>query len=62
MSTIKEEYFTLKTGNKLVLRTAIVKDSAAIIKLMRDIIKEGPYTLAEPDEYRSTAKSEAKRI
>lgn len=62
MSTIKEEYFTIKNGNKLVLRTALVKDASLLVKLMRDIVKEGPYTLAEPDEYRSTAGSEAKKI
>ena len=29
---------------------------------MRDVIKEGPFTLAEPDEYRSTARTEASKI
>lgn len=46
----------------MILRTAAVKDAAGIVNLMKEVIKEGPYTLAEPDEYRTTVKSEAAKI
>lgn len=62
MSSITEKHFVLKNGRKLILRTAMVKDAGQIVKLMRGIIKEGPFTLVEPDEYHATAKSEAKKI
>ena len=62
MSTINQQFFKLKNGKKLILRTALAKDAAQIVKLMKDIVKEGPFTLAEPDEYKSTIKSEAKKI
>lgn len=62
MSTVKSSEFILQNGNTLILRTAIAKDASQIVKLMKAVVKEGHYTLYEPDEYRSTAKSEAKRI
>ncbi len=62
MGTITEKNFVLKNGRKLVLRTAMVKDAGQIVQLMRDVIKEGPFTLQEPDEYNATAKTEAKKI
>lgn len=62
MSTIINREFKLKNGKTLILRTALAKDASQIVKLMKDVIKEGHYTLYEPDEYKSTAKSEAKRI
>ena len=62
MSTINEQYFNLKDGRVLILRTALVKDASQIVRLMKDIVDEGPYTLAEPDEYKSTVKSESKKI
>ena len=62
MSTINEQYFRLKDGRELFLRTAQVKDASQIVKLMRDVVNEGPFTLAEPDEYKSTVKSESKKI
>ena len=62
MSTILEKQFGLKNGKNLVLRTALVKDASQIVKLMKDVVKEGPFTLQEPDEYKATAKSEAQKI
>ncbi len=62
MSTITEKNFVLKNGRKLILRTAMVKDAGQIVQLMRDVIKEGPFTLQEHDEYKATAKSEAAKI
>lgn len=62
MSSIKEKEIRLSDGKSLTLRTAMVKDASQIVKLMRDIVNEGPYTLAEPDEYRTTARTEAAKI
>lgn len=62
MSTITGSKFKLKNGKPLTIRTALAKDASQIVKLMKDVIREGHYTLYESDEYRSTAKSEAKRI
>ncbi len=62
MSTINHQIFSLKSGKKLILRTALVKDSSQLVKLMRDIVNEGPFTLAEPDEYKSTIKTESRKI
>lgn len=62
MSTIEPKQFILKNRKKIILRTAAVKDASSIVKLMKDVIKEGPYTLAEPDEYKATVRSEAAKI
>lgn len=62
MCTIKPEKYVLKNGKKLNIRTALSKDAVQIVKLMKGVIEEGPFTLYESDEYKSTAKSEAKRI
>ena len=62
MSSITDMNFILSSGKRLILRTAMVKDASQIVRLMRDIVNEGPYTLAEPDEYRSTVRSEANKI
>lgn len=62
MGTISKKELILKNGRKGILRTAAVKDAPQIVKLMKGIIKEGPYTLAEPDEYRSTIKTESAKI
>lgn len=62
MSIIVPEHHTLKNGRKLTIRTALTKDASQVVKLMKGVIKEGPFTLYESDEYSSTAKSEAKRI
>lgn len=62
MSQAATKEFKLKNGRKLTLRTAQVKDASQVVKLMKQIVKEGHYTLAEPDEYKSTVKSESKKI
>jgi RimJ/RimL family protein N-acetyltransferase len=62
MSSIQSKEIKLKGGIKVTLRTALIKDSSQIVKLMKDVIREGPFTLAEPDEYKSTARSEASKI
>ncbi|NOS83929.1 MAG: GNAT family N-acetyltransferase [Ignavibacteria bacterium] len=62
MSTISPEEYILKNRKKVTIRSALVKDAAQVVKLMKGVIKEGPFTLYESDEYRSTAKSEAKKI
>jgi len=50
----------LPNKKKICIRTAHAKDGAALVKLMKVIIEEGPFTLQEADEYKATAKSEAK--
>lgn len=62
MSTINHQIFSLKNNKKLILRTALSKDASQLVKLMKDIVNEGPFTLAEPDEYLSTIKTESKKI
>src|SRR5690349_6465280 len=62
MGTITVKSFKLKNGKQLILRTALAKDAPQIVKLMKGVIKEGPFTLAEPDEYNNTVKSEAAKI
>lgn len=62
MSTITPKTFTLKNNKTLILRSAAVKDASQIVRLMKGVIKEGPYTLQEPDEYTATVKSEAAKI
>lgn len=62
MSKISPKEFILPNIKKICIRTARAKDGSALVKLMRGIIAEGPFTLQETDEYRATAKSEGKRI
>ncbi len=62
MGTITPQEKITKDKKKILIRTAQVKDASKIVKLMRDVIKEGPFTLAEPDEYNTTAKDEAAKI
>lgn len=62
MGTITPFEKISKDKKKILIRTAQVKDASKIVKLMRDVIKEGPYTLAEPDEYNTTAADEAAKI
>jgi RimJ/RimL family protein N-acetyltransferase len=62
MSSCKMAEFTLKNRKRLIIRTAAQKDAGSIIMLMKEVINEGPYTLAEPDEYKSTVKSERAKI
>ncbi len=62
MGTITPFEEISKDKKKILIRTAQVKDASKIVKLMRDVIKEGPYTLAEPDEYNTTAADEAAKI
>jgi RimJ/RimL family protein N-acetyltransferase len=62
MGSIEPKEFTLKNGKTSTLRTAAIKDASQIVKLMKDIVKEGEFTLAEPDEYRTTVKSESSKI
>lgn len=62
MSKINPQEYKLKNGKVVLLRTTQVKDATQLVRLMKDVIKEGPFTLYEPDEYKSTVKSEAKRI
>lgn len=62
MSTIDPEVYTLYNRKKLTIRTALGKDASQVVKLMKGVIKEGPFTLYESDEYSATAKSETKRI
>jgi RimJ/RimL family protein N-acetyltransferase len=62
MGTIEPRELTLKNRKTGILRIAAAKDAPQIVKLMKGIIKEGPYTLAEPDEYRSTIKTESAKI
>lgn len=62
MSTILPEEYKLKNGKTVIIRTALSKDAPQLVKLMMDVIKEGPFTLYEPDEYKATSKSESKKI
>lgn len=62
MSIIKPKDYILKNGATVVIRSAMVKDASQILKLMKGVISEGPFTLMEPDEYYSTVSSESKRI
>lgn len=62
MSSIQSEVFKLKSGNKVILRTAKPKDASQIVELMKSVIAEGQFTLAEPDEYSATVSSESKKI
>jgi len=62
MSTILPVEYKLKNGKTVIIRTALSKDAPQLVKLMMDVIKEGPFTLYEPDEYKATSKSESKKI
>lgn len=62
MSTILPEEYKLKNGKTVIIRTALSKDAPQLVKLMMDVIKEGPFTLYESDEYKATSKSESKKI
>lgn len=62
MSLIPAFKHKLKNGKTLTVKAARVKDASQIVKLMKDIVAEGPFTLIEPDEYKATVKSESARI
>lgn len=62
MSVVEPKGIVLKNGKRAVIRSAMVKDAPQLVKLMKDVIKEGPYTLMEPDEYHATISSERKKI
>jgi RimJ/RimL family protein N-acetyltransferase len=62
MSIIEQKEFKLKNGKPAIIRSAMVKDAPQIVKLLKVIVKEGPYTLMEPDEFSYTIRSESKKI
>ena len=62
MSAHPAKQFILKNGKILITRTAMAKDARQIVNLLKDIVKEGPYTLMEPDEFSYTIRSESKKI
>ena len=62
MSTIKPISINLRSGEQITVRTANKPDAPQIVKLMKEVIKEGLYTLAEPDEYKATVKTESAKI
>jgi RimJ/RimL family protein N-acetyltransferase len=62
MGTIDPQLKNIKGGKKVLLRSALVKDASQLVRLMKDVIKEGTFTLAEPDEYHTTSADEARKI
>ena len=62
MSKISQKEFTNTNGKKIIIRSALVKDAAMLLKLTKEIIKEGPYMLHEPDEYKMTIKKQKDQI
>jgi len=62
MGTINPVEKITKDGKKILIRTAQVKDASKVVKLMKDVIKEGHFTLSEPDEYDTSAADEERKI
>jgi hypothetical protein len=62
MSIIQGKTLFTKKLDELIIRTAAKKDAEAIITLMKKVISESHYTLAEPEEYKATKITEEEKI
>jgi RimJ/RimL family protein N-acetyltransferase len=62
MSKIIKQIFSNKYYKKIILRNAQTSDAGKIINIMKNIIKEDIYTLAEDNEYKQTIKKESEKI
>ncbi len=62
MATLEPVTGTTKTGEHITIRCAEASDAAQLVALMSEIIAEGAYTLAEPDEWTTTPEQERESI
>lgn len=62
MGNIPTKRFLTKIMKEAMIRTAEIKDAEPIIELMKKVISERKYTLAESGEYKATKKSEEEKI
>ncbi len=62
MATLEPIASTTKTGEKVTIRSAEVSDAPQLVDLMSEVIAEGVYTLAEPEEWTTTAEQERDSI
>lgn len=58
MSTISENVICLKDGREAVIRTAIPRDAAKILTLVRANLEEGEFVLSTPEDFRMTQEME----
>jgi len=62
MSSTPPKTFLTKKLDEVIIRTAEKKDAEKIIKIMKEVIEESKYTLAEPGEYKATKTIEEDKI
>lgn len=62
MSKINKQKLNNKYFVKIILRSAKSSDAKKIVNIMKDIVKEDIYTLAEENEYKQTASKESEKI
>lgn len=58
MSLITEKTIHLKDGRVAVIRSALPKDAAKILTLVRAIMEEGEFVLSTPEDFRMTQEQE----
>jgi RimJ/RimL family protein N-acetyltransferase len=62
MSKIITKKYFLKDRTTVTFRPAQIKDAVSLLKLNKEIIREGPYMLHEIDEYKATVNSERNQV
>lgn len=62
MSTFEPQFYHLKFEEKVQVRSARPGDGARLVQIYEDVIAEGKYTLAAPDEFTRTEASERASI
>lgn len=62
MATVEPRTGQTRTGRRVVIRCAEEADAARLVEMMRAVVAEGSYTVAEPDEWTTTPEQERKTI
>jgi len=62
MSKITPKEYSLKNGEKLVIRTAVADDAQALLEHARTILAEDLYNITTVDEFKMTAEKEREWI
>jgi RimJ/RimL family protein N-acetyltransferase len=62
MNKINPQARRLKSGALVMVRDAVLSDAQSIVDIMRAVVSEGQYTLAEPDELEWTEESKRQEL
>ncbi|HEY2253162.1 MAG TPA: GNAT family N-acetyltransferase [Planctomycetaceae bacterium] len=62
MGTITSQQFRLKTGDNVVIRSALPEDVPSLLVHRREIIEEGEFVVTRPEEFDFSEEQELQRI